>query len=189
MMLVKTSLKPSSIHGIGLFAEQDISSGTVIWKFNEIVDKKITSNELKSLPNIAQTFLSNHSFFQDGFYILCGDNGRFINHSETPNIGDEEGVSAALRDIKIGEEITDNYNNYEIEPQWQPIGLAPQDGTIVIGRRSFRDRNNGKLKYETHKTRWGKASHVPLYGWSYCPRGDVENCTLWNPEVWKSVCQ
>jgi hypothetical protein len=67
---------------------------------------------------------------------------------------------------------------------WMPIETAPRDGTAFVGRRSYADRLTGRLKYEKHRTRWGKASHVPLYGWSYCARGNVEDCTLWQPTHW-----
>ena len=62
---------------------------------------------------------------------------------------------------------------------WQSIETAPRDGTAFIGRYGR----------EKHRTRWGKTSHVPLYGWTYCVRGDVENCTLWEPTRWKPLPQ
>ena len=51
-------------------------------------------------------------------YILCCDNARFINHSNTPNIQsdfstDRYGVDVAARDIETGEELTIDYGSVE----------------------------------------------------------------------------
>ena len=54
---------------------------------------------------------------------MCGDDGRFFNHSKTPNcfeIVSKDGLKPTIanRDIRKGEELTLNYyqfdNNYEI---------------------------------------------------------------------------
>ena len=66
--------------------------------------------------------------------------------------------------------------------QWQPIETAPKDGTRIIGRRSYAERYTGRLRYERHKTFWGKTSHVPIYGWNY--GRDVEDQELWEPTHW-----
>ena len=70
-----------------------------------------------------------------------------------------------------------------MQSEWQPIETAPQDGTQIVGRRTYADRYTGKLRYEKRRTRWGKASHVPLYGWT-CGR-DVEDIDLWKPTHWR----
>ena len=38
MLLINASAKSSKINGIGLFANQDVSKGTQIWKFNQRSD-------------------------------------------------------------------------------------------------------------------------------------------------------
>ncbi len=40
MLLVKTFLDKSAIHDIDLFAAEGIRKGTVVWKFNPLVDSK-----------------------------------------------------------------------------------------------------------------------------------------------------
>ncbi len=52
---------------------------------------------------------------ETGNYILCTDDTRFFNHSETLNVIDtpsseQEGLDIAARDIQPGEEILYNYN-------------------------------------------------------------------------------
>lgn len=51
--------------------------------------------------------------------MLCGDDARYMNHSDNPNATDKktlldkilgrEGICVASRDIKIGEELTSDY--------------------------------------------------------------------------------
>lgn len=68
---------------------------------------------------------------------------------------------------------------------WQPIESAPRDGTRFMGRRSYANhRRNWRMSYLKRITRWGKASHVPLYGWCH---GRVENVDLWEPTHWSPL--
>ena len=52
-------------------------------------------------------------------YILCSDDARFFNHSDTPNTesrevdGEDEVITVAKRDIQPGEELTDDYRMFE----------------------------------------------------------------------------
>ena len=70
---------------------------------------------------------------------------------------------------------------------WETIEIAPRNYVRILGRRSYKDRYTGKLRYEKHKTWWGKTSHVPLYGW--CHGRDVENQDLWFPTHWKPLAE
>jgi hypothetical protein len=55
---------------------------------------------------------------------------------------------------------------------WHRIASAPKDGT----------RFHAKLGSLKRVTWWGKASHVPMYGWCH---GKVEDVDLWQPSHWK----
>lgn len=68
--------------------------------------------------------------------------------------------------------------------KWQPIATAPQDGTAFVGRYVCADPHTGVLRYTKRLTWWGKTSHVPLTGWCWRRRGDVENTDLWEPTTW-----
>ena len=115
MLLVKTKIGPSEIDGIGLFADEDIPKDMIVWSFNPLIDKALTDNEIENFPPYVQEFIDKYSFFDKGKHVLCGDFGIFINHSETPNLGSTIDDSFALRDIKKGEEITDDYTTYDEE--------------------------------------------------------------------------
>jgi SAM-dependent methyltransferase len=121
MMLVKTRIAPSAIHGLGLFADQFIEKGTVIWRFTPGIDARFTAEQLADLPPAAQEFLTFYAFSskEPGLRVVCTDHGKYFNHSSTPTAlsahaeGEEEVVTRALRDILPGEEITDDYRSYE----------------------------------------------------------------------------
>ncbi len=121
MLHVKTIVAPSNIHGLGLFADQFIPKGTTIWNFTEGFDQKFNPEQIVAFPQILQDFFSTYSSIskKTGKNILCGDQGNYINHSKDPNInckyieGEEEFIAYALRDIEAGEEITENYSEYD----------------------------------------------------------------------------
>ena len=124
MLLVKTKVGRSSIAGFGLMAGQLIPKGTPVWTLVRWFDLILTKEQLESLWEAAQERFHNYDYvdMDTGEYILCADEARFLNHSETPNIGwvsseeyPEEGVDVALRDIQEGEEITINYKNYDAD--------------------------------------------------------------------------
>ena len=47
-----------------------------------------------------------------GLYVLCGDNGRYFNHSDTPTTISNAisfGEDRAARDLELGDELTSDY--------------------------------------------------------------------------------
>ncbi len=115
MLLVKTMLKPSKIHGIGVFAAQNIRKGTVVWKFNPAIDKKFSEDEIALFPEVARKQVIHYSYRDaKGQMVLCGDDARFFNHSDSPSCNDpDEETTIATRDIKEGEELTSNYLTFD----------------------------------------------------------------------------
>ena len=114
MLLVKTKLGNSKIAGIGLFADEFIKEGTVVWEYNPKFDLLYSKEEIEQLPIAFQEQLHRYSYLDKNYgkYLLCGDDARFFNHSDNPNCKDStEGpdVTVASRDIKKGEELTCNY--------------------------------------------------------------------------------
>lgn len=115
MLLVKTYVDRSNIQGIGLFANQFIPKGTIIWRYNSIVDKIVTEYEINQLrqmlsPDVFKEFRIPISRLLKDVYVIYGDNTKFTNHSYEPNIISGDGLfTIAKRDIEIGEELTENY--------------------------------------------------------------------------------
>lgn len=123
MLLVKTKIKESSIHGIGLFADEFIPKGTIVWKFTPGFDLTFTREQILAFPEILQIYFSKYSWKSslNNHYCFSSDNGKYFNHSDTPNTisehrdGEPEEVNIALKDIRPGEELTDNYSSFETD--------------------------------------------------------------------------
>jgi|SRR3989344_5403230 len=121
VLLVKTKIGPSKIHGIGLFADQFIPKGTLIWKFTPNFDQKISVKKINNFPKELQDYLETYTWpsKEPGKYCLVFDEAKFFNHSKFPNTisipyeNEEEIITLASRDIPPGEEITGNYKEYD----------------------------------------------------------------------------
>lgn len=119
MLLIPTYLSQSSVHGVGVFAAQDIAAGTLIWQFIPGLDVVIPCGALASYPAEVRSYIEEYSYedqYRPGSWVLGGDNARFINHSQTPNTHSDKDNAYASRDIKKGEEITCNY--LELNPSY-----------------------------------------------------------------------
>jgi len=113
---VATVVKASPIQGVGVFAAQFIPANTVIWDFTSGVDWKLAPAEIASFPQPFQSRLRRYCYLdEDGVYVLCGDNAKFMNHSEAPNCDDRGSVTSAIRDIQPGEELTCDYRLFDME--------------------------------------------------------------------------
>src|SRR5271167_2822884 len=90
MLLVKTYLKESKIHGIGCFANERIPQGTTIWVFNPLIDSLHTEWQLSQLSPACQEQIRKYAYWdtQWSAFVLCGDDSRFFNHSDTPSCYD-----------------------------------------------------------------------------------------------------
>jgi SET domain-containing protein len=120
MLLVKSRLATSEIHGIGLFADEFIAQGTITWRFVEGFDLRLTQATIDALSDSAKQQVLKYGYFDErlGLYELCSDDARFFNHADTPNTrsfvtdsGDE--VDVAVRDIGVGEELTCDYSFFD----------------------------------------------------------------------------
>jgi len=126
MLLVRTTVRPSEVHGLGLFADEFIPKGTVVWKFDGRVDRRYDESELTALPEEDQERLRTYCYLnpRTGLYVYCGDNARYINHADQPNTADlgfeegifeGEGLTVAARDIQPGEEILSDYRSFDAD--------------------------------------------------------------------------
>ena len=101
--------------GLGLFAKEFISKGSVVWEFVNGLDIKISMDEFNTLNDAQKEYFIKYGWIQKGeedFYYSSGDLSNFMNHSYTPNIDGKEDVSVALRDIHIDEELFINYKDF-----------------------------------------------------------------------------
>lgn len=114
MLIVDTKVSESSVHGTGLFANQDIVKGQVIWKFNEsscevfYFDKfilKCIDLDINSIFN-----LLHYSYVKNNLIYFISNDAKYINHSPEPNVCFLDWkTEVASRDICKGEEILEDY--------------------------------------------------------------------------------
>lgn len=110
MTTIKTKLKETKNKGIGLFVDEFIPKGTLWWKEDLKYDKIISKEEYDSYSQIQKEFFDTYIFIKkDGTMYMCGDNARFINHSNTPNTGNIGNDCIVLKDIQKDEELTCDY--------------------------------------------------------------------------------
>ena len=120
MLLIPVKINRSSIHGIGIFASQAIEAGTCIWRFTPGFDLDIDPSALELQPAHFRESMFHYGYIdprRDRF-ILCCDDYRFLNHSDTPNVRVDlrkelYGVDFAARDIQAGEELTVDYGTVD----------------------------------------------------------------------------
>ena len=111
-------IKPSPLHGIGVFAIRNIPKGTKDIFSQGVGDWiKVSKEEVDALPKHSKDLIENHCLFDEDHY-FSPDYGFklidlviYLNHSDTPNvISLNEGEQfEAIRDIAVGEELLVDY--------------------------------------------------------------------------------
>ena len=108
---MKIAIKDSPLHGLGVFACEDIKIGDII----ELCPYIVVDNDDLAEFNRLNDYLFG-SPDQDGDYLVVLGYAMMYNHDDQPNaeweIDDDDHRFVrftALRDIKAGEEITQNY--------------------------------------------------------------------------------
>jgi len=117
MLVIKSFVEKSNIEGLGLFTAQKINKGDIIWFYDPVYDQVFYEDEFKKMLSVLeignQEKLKKWIYKRRDNYVLCSDNAKFWNHSDTPNCGEgneNEIYDIALRDIEEGEELTYMYD-------------------------------------------------------------------------------
>jgi SET domain-containing protein len=155
MLRVKTYLAPDNYGGTGLFADEDIAEGSVVWEFHPETTFFLPVKDYYSLAQDRKVWLEKWGYpvgYLDkanprvGLYYDI-DNSQYCNHSANPNTGsraadisdvDMAQCEFALRDIKKGEEITSNYLEYD------PLNIIDAMGIVTC--KTFLIHGFGKEK-------------------------------------------
>lgn len=116
MLLVGTYLGNSDIDGIGVFAAQPIPMGTRIWRLEPTFDRLIPIEQYRLATPHMKALLDRYAYpspDDPAMLVYEVDNGRFMNHSPTPNTDfSRHGYGTATRDIAAGEELTCDYAEF-----------------------------------------------------------------------------
>src|SRR5262245_48017781 len=100
----KFVVKPSPIHGRGVFAARRIEQGEITIEWS-LCSEILSDEAVRALPVEEQMFVS----IVDGRNVLFKPPARFVNHSCDANARAGDGHDVALRAIEAGEEITIDY--------------------------------------------------------------------------------
>ncbi len=123
MIYPKTELqKVSDIVGYGVIATQFIPAGTITWALDKF-DRSFSPAQVAKMEDVYKNIIDFYSYRdRNGNYILCWDNGRYVNHSFNSNcLTTAYGFEIAIRDIQVGEELTDDYGYLNISEPFKGI--------------------------------------------------------------------
>ena len=116
MIHPKTELRYISNEvGYGVVATERIPAGTITWVLDKL-DREFSPLDIHNLDPIYQEILDTYTFRNNkGNFVLCWDNGRFVNHSFNSNcLSTAYDFEIAIRDIEVGEQLTDDYGYLNI---------------------------------------------------------------------------
>lgn len=101
--------------GYGVVATKFIPAGTITWVLDKL-DREFSPLDFQNMEPIYQTILDTYTFRNNkGNFILCWDNGRYVNHSFNSNcLTTAYDFEIAIRDIQPGEQLTDDYGYLNI---------------------------------------------------------------------------
>lgn len=134
MYIVPVKVSGSKIDGNGVFAEANIAKGTTVWIYKDGHDIKLTPEEYNTLPLARKTSMEKTGYLSpwSGLWVFPPDNdpAQFTNHSPENNLSvvynvevSNEPYFIANKDIKAGDELTNNYHEFDkitqrTKPAW-----------------------------------------------------------------------
>lgn len=111
---VKMATNPKM--GLGLFAKEFIEKGSIVWQYIEGVDVRISKENFEKLNEAQKEYVYKYAWLEeDGCYHSSCDLTNFINHSYSPNLKVIDDIVIALKDIQPGEELFENYQEFDPE--------------------------------------------------------------------------
>jgi SET domain-containing protein len=118
MFLFKVEIKVATNPkmNLGLFTKEFIPKNTKVWEFIEGVDIKMDEKTFNRLNYAQKEFFEKYGWKEDdGFYYSSCDLTNFINHNYNPNLEIVGDVIISNRDIQIGEELFEDYSQFDTE--------------------------------------------------------------------------
>ncbi len=129
MIHIKYKLDRSDKHGIGLFTDEDLKAGQLVYTASPLLDVNITQEQFDSLSEREKEEFRWWGFFDEASqkWHVDFDVSKFINHSFEGTITQDKNHTEAYlittRDIKKGEELTQNYLEFESEEDLKHRGI------------------------------------------------------------------
>jgi SET domain-containing protein len=120
---VYTRLRPSKIHGVGVFAIQNIKKGTYIFPEDNDRITWVDERQLRDIPTPLGRLYKDFAIIKGKKYGAPRNFDRlttawYLNHSKKPNVAiDRNFRFYALLYIRAGEELTVDYDTYSDPPK------------------------------------------------------------------------
>lgn len=133
MIHIKYKLDKSDKHGVGLFADQEIKKGDLIYTPSPLLDVNITQEQFDSLDEKEKQEMQWWGFFDEPTqkWHVDFDVSHFINHSYegtvTQDSNHTDAYLVATRDIQPGEELTQNYLEFETQEDLKRRGIPLEE--------------------------------------------------------------
>jgi uncharacterized protein len=121
--------------GYGVFATQFIPAGTIVW-VRDALDQAFSAERLAALDEHYQAIVTKYCYVDvRGDFVLCWDHGRYVNHRCEPTCRSAGyDFEIAVRDIHVGEELTDDYGSLNIEYDFRcHCGASSCRGELIPG--------------------------------------------------------
>ncbi len=117
--------------GYGVVAKKLIPKGTITWVLDEL-DREFTPDEVERFSHPVQAVLDVYAYRNSsGNYILCWDNGRFVNHSfNSTCLSTAYDFEIAVRDIQPGEQLTDDYGYLNVSEPFKAYSEGTKRKTV-----------------------------------------------------------
>lgn len=114
MLVIPTELRLSPLHGLGVFTVEPLRKGQLIIRHRPVFDLVFPPEVFASLPPAFCEAVEYYGYKDQasGSFAYDVDNGRFINHSEEPNLKCGQRIMKAARDIAAGEELLADYREF-----------------------------------------------------------------------------
>ena len=132
MIHPKTELRfISNEIGYGVVATEFIPAGTITWVLDKL-DREFSPMDFQEMDPIYQEILDTYTFRNNqGNFVLCWDNGRYVNHSFNSNcLTTAYDFEIAIRDIHPGEQLTDDYGYLNIPRPFRAMDEGTRRKTV-----------------------------------------------------------
>lgn len=117
--------------GYGVVATEFIPAATITWVLDQL-DREFSPKDLKGLGPVYENIFDTYAYRNNkGNFILCWDNGRFVNHSFNSNcLTTAYDFEIAIRDIQPGEQLTDDYGYLNVSTPFTAVNEGTKRKTV-----------------------------------------------------------
>lgn len=159
--------------GYGVVATKCIPAGTITWVLDKL-DREFSPKEVDEMEQVYQDILNTYTYRNNkGNFVLCWDHGKYVNHSFEANcLSTAYDFEVAIRDIEVGEQLTDDYGYLNITKPFRGIDEGTKRKVVYP---------DDLLKY--HKVWDNKISKV----FSKIPKVNQDLGHLISKETWDEI--